>query len=340
MLKRLRDESGMTTVEWLLISPFALFFILASIQILQALVAQNVAASAAREAARTYAVYHDAALARQRADEVISGTLPTGRENWANAAAVVQPFPGNSRIPSVQEGFGVAYSPDLAGAKETKDGAELPVAVTLLPVGPNLKGVNLSYHVVDQNKVLVWDGARTPVGDLNQRESKTVDLRIPQKDLELLQKGFTLRLDLVKEGQWWASQRGSPCRDVSGKDICAMLDVKKQLDEARKQAEEAKKQMEQSKQEGVAQGPAPEPKEGQLSMTDKPHKERDYDCNFDPEKDVKLYDDGVYCTAVVDYHIRTICPALPKLFNPDASAWAKWIDVSGKAVFKHELETP
>lgn len=333
------DESGMTTVEVLLITPFALFFILAIIQILQVLVAQNVVTSAAREAARTYAVYHDAALARQRADEVISGTLPTGRENWANAATyTVQPFPGNPY--AGQEGFGVAYSPDLAGAKEVEGGAELPV--TLINVGPNLTGVNLSYHVVDasQNKVLVWDGARTPVGALNQRESKTVALRISQKDMDLLQKGYTLRLDLVKEGQWWASQRGSPCRDVFGKDVCAMLDLKKQLDEAKKQAEEAKKQMKQSKQEGVTKGPAPEPKEGQLSMTDKPHKGKDYDCNFDPEKDVKLYDDGVYCTAIVEYHIRTVCPALPKLFNPDASAWAKWIDVSGRAAFKHEIETP
>lgn len=338
MLRKARDESGLVVVECLLLAPFALFFVLAVIQVLQALVAQNVVTSAAREAARTYAVYHDAALARQRAEEVVSGTLPTGRENWANAAAVFQPFPGSSRAPSAQEGSGVSYFPDLAGAKEVKGGAELPVTVT--NAGPNLAGVNLSYHVVDQNRVLVWDGARTPVGALNRGESRTVDLRISQKDLDLLRKGFTLRLDLVKEGCWWASQRGSPCRDVSGKDLCAMLDLKKQLEEAKKQAEEVKKQMEQSKQKGVAQGSAPEPKEGQLSMTGKPHKEKDYDCNFDPERDVKLYDDGVYCTAVVDYHIRTICPALPKLFNPDASAWAKWIDVSGRAVFKHELETP
>jgi hypothetical protein len=313
---RMRDKKGFVTIEVLLITPFALFFMLATIQVLQALVAQNVATSAAREAARTYAVYHDAALARQRADEVISGTLPTGRESEAAAAEL--------------EGSGVEYlSANLFEIKEDKGSVSFPV--TVLNNGPEIvadRPVNLSYHLVDgKGNTVLWDGARTPFGALKKGESRTVALAVPQKDFEQMKtKDLVLRIDLVKEGCWWASQRGSPARSVAYGELKAALDM----------AEELKKQ----KEKGVQRGPAPETSDkGQLSMSETPRQEKDYDCNFDPERDVRLYDDGVFCTAIVEYHIRTVCPALPKLFNPDASAWAKWIDVSGRAVFKHELET-
>jgi hypothetical protein len=315
-MRKFCNQKGMTTVEVLLITPFALFFFMAAIQVTQALVAQNVAVSAAREAARTYAVYHDAALARQRADEVISGTLPTGREGEAAAAEF--------------EGSGVEYlSVNLFEIKSSKGSITFPV--TVLNNGPDVaadRPVNLSYHLVDsKGNTVLWDGARTPFGALKKGESRTVRLSVPQNDFEQMKaKNLVLKIDLVKESCWWASQRGSQMRSVTYDDLKTALDV----------AEELKKQ----KEKGVQRGPAPETSDkGQLSMSG-PHEEKDYDCNFDPERDVKLYDDGVFCTAVVEYHIRTVCPALPKLFNPDASAWAKWIDVSGRAVFKHEIETP
>lgn len=311
------NQKGMTTVEVLLITPFTLFFFMAAIQVTQALVAQNVAVSAAREAARTYAVYHDAALARQRADEVISGTLPTGREGEATAAEL--------------EGSGVEYlSVNLFEISDNKGSITFPV--TVLNNGPDIvsdRPVNLSYHLADgKGNTVLWDGARTPFGGLKRGESRTATLAVPQKDFEQMKaKDLVLKIDLVKENCWWASRRGSPMRSVAYGELKAALDM----------AEELKKQ----KEKGVQRGPAPEMSDkGQLSMSETPHREKDYSCNFDPDRDVKLYDDGVYCTAIVDYHIRTICPALPKLFNPDASAWAKWIDVSGRAVFKHEVETP
>ncbi|MEW6226476.1 MAG: TadE/TadG family type IV pilus assembly protein [Bacillota bacterium] len=316
-MRKFCNQKGMTTVEVLLITPFALFFFMATIQVLQALAAQNVAASAAREAARTYAVYHDAALARQRADEVISGTLPTGREGKAAAAEL--------------EGSGVEYlSVNLSEVAASKDNITFPV--TVLNNGPDIvadRPVSLSYHLVDgKGNTVLWDGARTPFGGLKRGESRAATLAVPQKDFEQMKtKDLVLKIDLVKEGCWWASQRGSPMRSVTYGELKAALDV----------AEELKKK----KEEGVEYGPAPDVGSGgQLSMSETPHEEKEYTCNFDPERDVKLYDDGAFCTAVVDYHIRTVCPALPKLFNPDASAWAGWIDVSGRAVFKHEIETP
>lgn len=317
-MQKLRNHRGMTTIEVLLITPFALFFFMATIQVLQALVVQNVITSAAREAARTLAVHHDAALARQRADEVISGTLPTGREGEAVAAE--------------SEGSGVEYlSVNLFQISNDKGDVVFPV--TVLNTGPDIVSdypVNLSYHLSDgQGKTVVWDGARTAVGALKKGESKTETLVVPQKDFEHMKnKGLVLKLDLVKEYRWWASERGSPTRSVTYGELKTALDVAEELEKAR------------GKGKYVEQGPAPEANDkGQLSMTG-PHKDKEYTCNFDPERDVKLYDDGAFCTAVVEYHIRTVCPALPKLFNPDASAWAKWIDVSGRAVFKHELETP
>lgn len=327
-MQGLRDYKGFTTIEVLLITPFALFFFMATIQVIQALVVQNVAASAAREAARTYAVYHDAALARERADEVISGTLTTGREGEAAAAGL--------------EGSGIEYIANLFQITANEDGVNLPVMV-LNTTGPEVVSkpgyeVYLWCDIVDGKGNTVADkAARVFVGGLKTGESRTVTLNIPKSRVDqVIKNGWALKIDLVKEQRvytgrtviyWRASQRYSPPRKISSAELAAALDV----------AEELKKAKEKGK--GAEQGPAPEANKGQLSMSG-PHEEKEYTCNFDPERDVKLYDDGAFCTAVVDYHIRTVCPALPKLFNPDASAWAKWIDVSGTAVFKHEIETP
>ncbi|WP_156276678.1 hypothetical protein [Neomoorella glycerini] len=83
----------MTTLEVLLITPFVLWFTLAGVMLVHLFVAQTVAASAAREAARALAVYHDGALARNKAREVIAGTLPVTNSNGQSSQVINSPPP-------------------------------------------------------------------------------------------------------------------------------------------------------------------------------------------------------------------------------------------------------
>ena len=168
----LKENKGFTLVELLMQLPFVLFGLLAVVTILQLLVAQTVAVSAAREAARTLAVYHDANQAVQDALNTVS-IMPTGGSRTGTA--------------------------------------------------------------------VVNSGAPPPAGSSSQ-------LAI-----------------------------GSP-----------------------------------------AQNP-------------------NYSNNFTPYQDVALYDDGTYCYAVVNYHVRTISPGLPWLMRANASPWSNWLNLQGRAVFKKEI---
>lgn len=163
----------MTTLEVLLIAPFVLYFTLAGVMLVHLYVAKTVAASAAREAARTLAVYHDGIQARDKAKEVIANTLPVSKNSGQSAAVMNGP-------------------------------------------------------------------------------------------------------------------------------------------------------------------PPPESGASQIGISSAPTPAKNYPGPFDPAVDVKLYDDGTYCTAIVNYHAENFCPGLPVLINPGASFWSKWIDISVRAVFKRE----
>ena len=94
---KLTGESGLTTLELFLHVVPVLFGLLAVIVLLQVLVAQAVVISAAREAARTLAVYHDADLAVQKAAEIFT-ILPTGGGFGGTATVIAgtPPPPGSS----------------------------------------------------------------------------------------------------------------------------------------------------------------------------------------------------------------------------------------------------
>lgn len=169
----MQDQKGITTLEALLIAPFVLYFTLAGVMLVHLFVTKTVTASAAREAARTLAVYHDGGLARDKAKEVIANTLPVSKNGGQSAAVMNGPPP-----------------PESGGS-----------------------------------------------------------------------------------------------------------------------------------QIGISSAPTPA---------------KNYPGPFDPSADVKLYDDGTYCTAIVNYHVENFCPGLPVLINHGASFWSKWIDISARAVFKRE----
>ncbi|BCV20379.1 TadE/TadG family type IV pilus assembly protein [Moorella sp. Hama-1] len=169
----MQDQKGITTLEVLLIAPFVLYFTLAGVMLVHLYVAKTVAISAAREAARTLAVYHDGIQARDKAKEVIANTLPVSKNGGQSAEVLNGPPPPESGTSQI----------------------------------------------------------------------------------------------------------------------------------------------------GISSAPAPV---------------KNYPGPFDPAADVKLYDDGTYCTAIVNYHADNFCPGLPVLINPGASFWSKWIDIPARAVFKRE----
>ena len=171
MAMKLTDNKGSSLVELLAQLPFVLFGLLAAVTVLQLLVAQAVTVSAAREAARTLAVYHDANQAVQAALNTVS-ILPTGGSQSGNA--------------------------------------------------------------------VVNSGAPPPAGSSQQ-------LAI-----------------------------GNPTQNPS------------------------------------------------------------YSFSFTPYQDVALYDDGTYCYALVNYHVRTLSPGIPWLLQANVSPWSNWLNVQGRAVFKKE----
>ncbi len=203
----MRDERGLTTLEVMLIMPFVLFFLLAGATVVECLTAQTVVTSAAREAARTMAVYHDEELAREKAAEVVSKCLP---------------------VPDRKGKAAEAAEKECRERQGTGEGKW-----RILPVRPGHRG--------------------EPPG---QRK------KLPPEERE-------------GEGQLYIGKNRRP----------------------EKQA-----------------------------------------CTFDPSKDVKIYDDGKYCTVNVEYHVRTLCPGLPVLLEKDAAPWAKYVTTAGHAVFNREFE--
>ncbi|HUG05592.1 MAG TPA: SpoIID/LytB domain-containing protein [Candidatus Limnocylindria bacterium] len=106
-------------------------------------------------------------------------------------------------------GFG-ALSPMSAYWAESKT-----LAVTLtnsgnIPwnaAGPN--PVNLSYHILDAaGRAVVWDGVRTPLGgDILPGQSKNLSITFAVPGTS---GGYTLVVDLVREGIGWFEGTGSP----------------------------------------------------------------------------------------------------------------------------------
>ncbi|MGH2451382.1 MAG: hypothetical protein ACRDGE_08970, partial [Candidatus Limnocylindria bacterium] len=74
--------------------------------------------------------------------------------------------------------------------------------------------INLAYHWYDASgKVVVWDGARTPLSGMAPQELRAIDARI---DVPSTPGTYTLRYDIVHEGVTWFSGKGmqTPTRTV------------------------------------------------------------------------------------------------------------------------------
>jgi hypothetical protein len=74
--------------------------------------------------------------------------------------------------------------------------------------------INLSYHWYDAaGRVVVWDGARTPLAGLRQNEVRAVDAQVAVPNA---MGTYTLRFDIVREGVAWFSGQGMelPARSV------------------------------------------------------------------------------------------------------------------------------
>lgn len=86
----------------------------------------------------------------------------------------------------------------------------------------------------------------------------------------------------------------------------------------------------------VIPGSPPPPGSAPQLAIGNPARNPDYGCSFAPYRDVQLYDDGMYCYAVVTYHVNAVAPGLPYLLQ-GAPFWSKWLNVQGRAAFKKEL---
>lgn len=87
----------------------------------------------------------------------------------------------------------------------------------------------------------------------------------------------------------------------------------------------------------VNYGPPPHPVFGAQLAIGNSTPNPGYSYSFSPYQDISLYDDGVYCYAVVNYHAKTLSPGLPSLLQDGAQPWSQWLDLQGRAAFKKEI---
>jgi len=105
--------------------------------------------------------------------------------------------------------FAAQYSVAVSAAAYVGETRTIPVSVTNsgnVPWGgPDV--VNLAYHIHDaQGRTVVWDGARTPLGDVAVGASKTVQLTYTAPTA---MGDYTLTIDAVREGVAWLGTTGS-----------------------------------------------------------------------------------------------------------------------------------
>lgn len=106
--------------------------------------------------------------------------------------------------------YGASYSVGASISAYFGETKAIPVTITNTGNVPwnEENPVNLAYHVFDPSgAAVVWDGQRTPIGELLPGQSRSVELtyQVPS-----ILGQFTLAIDAVREGVAWFSNVGVP----------------------------------------------------------------------------------------------------------------------------------